>query len=80
MPLFIRDEDVRTMAHRLAEARGTTVTAALREVLRRELAGFEAAAAERDGRLRALFGSWSQEEPGQPWRDAAIYDEDGIPR
>lgn len=80
MPLFVRDEDVRMMAQRLAEARGTTVTAVLREVLRRELASLEAADAERDGRLRALFASWGQEEPGQPWADAAIYDEDGIPR
>lgn len=80
MPLYIRDDDVRSMAQRLAEARGTTVTDAVREALRHELAGLEAAEAERDRRLRALFAKWAEDASPHPWTEADMYDEDGIPR
>ena len=65
--------------HRLAEARGTSVTAAVREALRRELADLDAAKAERDRRARALFAKWAKEPPARPWTEADMYDEDGIP-
>ena len=41
MGLFIRDDTVRDMARRLAEARRTTVTEAVRQALEHELADME---------------------------------------
>lgn len=79
MPLYIRDDDVRTMAQRLAEARGTTVTDAVREALRRALAGLDAAEAERDRGARALFAKWAEDPPARPWTEADMYDKDGVP-
>ena len=80
MPLYIRDDDVRAMAQRLAEARATTVTDAVRAALRRELDSLDAARAERDHRLRALFEKWRRQEAPRPWGDSDMYDEHGIPR
>lgn len=80
MPLHIRDDDVRAMAQRLAEARSTTVTDAVRAALRRDLDSLDAAQARRDRRLRAHFEKWRHEEAPRPWGDADMYDEHGIPR
>lgn len=80
MPLYIRDDNVRAMAQRLAEARSTTVTDAVRAALRRELDSLDAARAERDRRLRVLFEKWRHQETPRPWGDADMYDEHGIPR
>ena len=41
MGLFIRDDTVRDMARRLAEARGTTVTEAVRQAIEHELAALQ---------------------------------------
>lgn len=80
MPLYIRDDDVRAMAQRLAEARGTTVTGAVRDALARELADLDAAQAERDRKLRALFAKWAADPQPESWSEADLYDEDGVPR
>jgi antitoxin VapB len=80
MPLYIRDDEVRRMAQRLAEAKRTTVTDAVREALRRELEAVDATLAERDRRLRGLFAKWEQEPPAGAWGDDDMYDEHGIPR
>jgi hypothetical protein len=80
MPLYIRDDDVRRMAQRLAEAKRTTVTDAVRQALRRELEAVDATLVDRDRRLRGLFQKWEQEPPVGPWSDDDMYDEHGIPR
>lgn len=80
MPLYIRDDEVRTMAQRLAEARGTTVTDAVRGALARELAVLDQEEAEREGELRQLFVAFDAAPPLRPFGDEEMYDEHGLPR
>ena len=71
MGLFIRDDAVQELAERLAEARHTTVTEAVRQALEREL--------ERERRIReslAAIDAMSDREFG----DDDMYDEIGAPR
>lgn len=77
--LFIRDDSVRGMANRLAEARRTTVTEAVRQALEHELAGVERDLAEHDRRIRE---SWARLDalPRRPYRDDDLYDEFGNPK
>jgi hypothetical protein len=69
--LFISDDTVRELAERLAEARHTTVTEAVRRALEREL--------ERDRRIRE---SWARLDamPDRPFGDEDMYDEFGVPK
>jgi hypothetical protein len=79
MGLFIRDDTVRDMARRLAEARRTTVTEAVRRALERELAEIERDLTERDRRIRR---SWARLDamPRRPYGDEDMYDEFGNPK
>lgn len=79
MPLYIRDEAVKALARRAAEARRTTITEAVREALERLLAEAEQ---ERQARRRILDASLARLDQlhDQPWTDADMYDEDGLPR
>jgi hypothetical protein len=79
MPLYIRDEEVRRLAARLAEARRITVTDAVRAALLRELADLEREAEVRDRRLRARFARLDA-LPRRRFGDAEMYDELGLPK
>lgn len=80
MPLYIRDDDVRAMAQRLAEARRQTVTETVRRALARELAELEAETEKRESRLLGLFARWRAGQVGRDWGDAELYDAQGLPR
>jgi hypothetical protein len=79
MGLFIRDEAVRDMAKRLAEARGTTVTEAVRRAIERELATLQHDRAERE---RAIRESLARVDamPRYDFDESEMYDEFGAPR
>ncbi len=79
MPLYIRDDGVKDLARRAAEARRTNITEAVREALERLLAETDR---EREARDRAIRASLERLDalPDSPWTDAEMYDEDGIPR
>lgn len=79
MGLFIRDDTVRDMAKRLAQARRTTVTEAVRRALERELTDVERDLQERDRRIRE---SWARVDalPRRDFGDEDMYDEFGNPR
>jgi hypothetical protein len=79
MPLYIRDDGVKDLARRAAEARRTNITEAVREALERLMVEIER---EREARDRALDECLARFDslPDHPWTDADMYDEDGIPR
>jgi hypothetical protein len=79
MGLFIRDDAVRDMAKRLAAARHTTVTEAVRKALEREIADLERDLKDRDRRIRE---SWARVDamPRRDYDDEDMYDEFGNPR
>lgn len=80
MPLYVRDEEVRTLAGRLAGRRGCTVTEAVRQALQEALAEGEARKAAKRRRARQILDrldAMPRKEPG--FRDRALYDEDGAP-
>jgi hypothetical protein len=79
MGLYIRDDLVRDMAKRLAQARRTTVTEAVRRALQHELAEVERDLKERDRRIRE---SWARLDamPRHPYGDDDMYDELGNPK
>lgn len=80
MPLYIRDDQVATMAQRLAAARKTTVTDAVRRALARELAEADREEEAREAELRRLFARFDAGAAGRPFGDEDLYDEDGLPR
>jgi hypothetical protein len=80
MPLYIRDEEVRELARRVAEARGTSVTETVKRALERELAALEGTVATRDAELRRLFAGFDTRPPRQDFSEADLYDEHGLPR
>jgi hypothetical protein len=80
MALYIRDEAVRDLARRVAEARRTTVTEAVRHALEREVDHIENERAARDLRMRELFAKWKNEPAIQEWGDEQMYDEFGCPK
>lgn len=71
MVLVIPDDTVRELAERLAAARRTTVTDAVRRALEREL--------DRDRRIRE---SWARLDamPDREFGDGDMYDEFGAPK
>jgi hypothetical protein len=71
MGLSIRDDTVRKLAERLAEARHTTVTEAVRRALEREL--------ERERRIRESLAAIDA-MPDREFGDDDMYDEIGAPR
>ncbi len=79
MPLYIRDEEVRRLAARVAQGLGTNVTDAVRKALQRELAELEREEAVRERRLRARFARLDA-LPRRPFGDEEMYDEVGLPR
>jgi hypothetical protein len=79
MGLFIRDDRVRDMAKRLAEARCTTATEAVLQALERELADLEQNVQSRERRLDVALARLD----AMPRRDIAsdhdLYDDQGNP-
>lgn len=79
MPLYIRDEEVRRLAARVARARQTSVTDAVRRALEREVAGLEDEEAARDRQLRERFTRLDA-LPRRDFGDDEMYDELGLPK
>jgi hypothetical protein len=79
MGLFIRDDSVRDMAKRLAAARCTTVTEAVRQALERELAELQSDRAERKRLIRESLARLDA-IPDHDFDEDDMYDEIGAPR
>ena len=79
MGLFIRDDAVHDMAKRLADARHTTVTEAVRQALENELAEIEHDRAARERRIRESLARLDA-MPRRPYGDEDMYDEFGNPK
>lgn len=79
MGLYIRDDRVRDMAKRLAEARRTTVTEAVRRAIERELADVEQDLRARERRLDAALARLDAMPRRNVASDHDLYDETGSP-
>jgi hypothetical protein len=79
MGLFIRDDTVQHMAKRLAEARRTTITEAVRQALEHELADLERDRAERDRQIRQILAELDA-LPDRHFDQDEMYDEIGAPK
>lgn len=79
MGLFIRDDTVRDMAKRLAEARRTTVTEAVRRAIERDLAEMQQDVQERERRLDAALARLDALPRRKVSSDSHLYDENGNP-
>jgi hypothetical protein len=79
MGLFIRDDSVRDMAKRLAEARCTTVTEAVRQALERDLADLELELEARGRRLDAALARLDALPRRHVTSDHDLYDDQGNP-
>jgi hypothetical protein len=77
--LFIRDNSVRDMAKRLAEARRITVTEAVRQALERELTELQGDRAQRERLIRQSLARLDA-LPEQEFDQNPMYDEIGAPR
>ena len=78
MPLYIRDDGVKELARRAAQARRTNITEAVREALQRLIAETELEREARDDAVEACLARLDA-LPDRPWTDADMYDDDGIP-
>ena len=79
MGLFIRDDSVRDMARRLAEARRTTVTDAVRHALERELGAVGEDLRDRERRLDAALARLDALPRRGVTSDRDLYDDEGNP-
>ena len=79
MGLYIRDDRVRDMAKRLAEARRTTVTDAVRRAIERELAEVDRDLQARERRLDAALARLDAMPRRGVTSDHDLYDETGSP-
>jgi antitoxin VapB len=79
MGLYIRDNGVRDMAKRLAAARGTTVTEAVRQALEHELADMEQNVRDRERRLDAALARLDALPRRNISSDHDLYDDKGNP-
>jgi hypothetical protein len=77
--LFIRDDSVREMAKRLAQARRTTVTEAVRKALEHELAEVEKSVKEREQGLDAALAQLDALPRRSVTSDHDLYDDQGNP-
>lgn len=68
------------MAQRVADARSSTMTNAVRRALKREEADIRRDRTRRDRQSRDLFAKWDAEPLPAPWDDTEMYDENGLPR
>jgi hypothetical protein len=79
MGLFIRDDTVRDMARRLAEARRTTVTEAVRKAIERDLLEIQQDLQERERRLDAALARLDALPRQEVTSDHDLYDDQGNP-
>jgi hypothetical protein len=79
MGLFIRDNSVRDMAKRLAEARRMTVTEAVRRAIERDLAELQHDAQDRERRLDAALARLDALPRRKVISDHDLYDDQGNP-
>jgi hypothetical protein len=79
MGLFIRDDTVRDMAKRLAAARRTTVTEAVRRAIGRDLADLQRDAQDRERRLDAALARLDALPRRGITSDHDLYDDQGNP-
>jgi hypothetical protein len=79
MGLYIRDDRVRDMAKRLAEARRTTVTDAVRRAIERDLAEVDQDMQARKRRLDAALARLDALPRRRVISDRDLYDEQGNP-
>ena len=79
MGLYIRDDRVRDMAKRLAEARRTTVTDAVRRAIERELAEVDEDLQARERRLDAALARLDAMPRRSVTSDHDLYDDQGSP-
>jgi hypothetical protein len=79
MGLFIRDDTVRDMARRLAEARRTTVTEAVRQAIERDFAELQQDAQDRERRLDAALARLDALPRRKVTSDYDLYDDQGNP-
>jgi len=79
MGLFIRDNSVRDMAKRLAEARRTTVTEAVRRAIERDLAELQEETQDRERRLDAALARLDALPRRKVLSDHDLYDDQGNP-
>jgi hypothetical protein len=79
MGLFIRDDTVRDMARRLAEARRTTVTEAVRRAIERDFAELQQDAQDRERRLDAALARLDALPRRKVTSDYDLYDDQGNP-
>ena len=79
MGLYIRDDRVRDMAKRLAEAEHVTVTEAVRQALEQRLKDLDDDRAKRDRDIRQI---WAELDamPHYDFDEDDMYDEIGAPR
>jgi antitoxin VapB len=80
MGLYIRDEQVRTLAKQLADKRGQTVTEVVRRALQRETDDEDQRVREKLAALKeiqARVAALPELRPG--FTDDDLYDEDGNP-
>jgi hypothetical protein len=79
MGLLIRDDTVRDLAKRLAEARRTTVTEAVRQAIEHELAALQRDRVERERVIRESLARIDA-MPNYDFDENDMYDEFGAPR
>ena len=79
MGLYIRDDRVRDMAKRLAQAEHVTVTEAVRKALEQRLKDLDEDRAQRDRDIRQI---WTELDamPHYEFDEDDLYDEIGAPR
>jgi hypothetical protein len=77
--LYIRDDTVRDMAKRLAEARHTTVTDAVRQALERDLADLQRDVQARESCLDAALAQLDALPRRKITSDHDLYDSKGNP-
>jgi hypothetical protein len=79
MGLYIRDNRVRDLAKRLAEAQDVTVTEAVRQALEHKLSELKLDRAERERRIRESLARLDA-MPDYDFDEDDMYDEIGAPR
>jgi hypothetical protein len=79
MPLYIRDDEVRSEAERLARSRHCTITEAVRVALREANARVDAERAERERRLDEALARLDNLPRRSVTTDRDLYDDEGMP-
>lgn len=80
MPLYIRDDGVKALAHEVAALQGSTVTDAVRQSLERRRDQLLTAITERRARIQDMLARFDAEPDMAPgFTDKDLHDENGDP-